>query len=312
MTSTANTATSFLPRSYSQGGYNVTINADRSIKVRPGDWLSKYSMAIYGNFDHVDAFWRKDDEGNFYEIIDKDLIDAGETLYHPGPLPNEPPGGSPGVAPPVRGTPGGKQPLRPRNVSDFLQWLKQRFVTTDWRVSGTGGGDLALSVVTIQYATIGIVKKSVAVETWFHAIAGGLTIGFPFEGFPTSGGGSFSTTHFPSIGTIVRFAWRRELSLSDFRHGIIVLELGGNLATAVGAGPGGSVALVIFGIQFPAILLMAIGQYFRDGNVSGLQNGFNRTAPAGVAILAGGTVGLPGVSVAGRAGAMYDRGYFGR
>lgn len=111
MTSTANTATSFLPRSYSQGGYNVTINADRSIKVRPGDWLSKYSMAIYGNFDHVDAFWRKDDEGNFYEIIDKDLIDAGETLYHPGPLPNEPPGGSPGVAPPVRGTPGGKQPL---------------------------------------------------------------------------------------------------------------------------------------------------------------------------------------------------------
>lgn len=307
MSSTPSSTTSFLPRTYSQGGYDVTIHADRSIGVRPGDWLSKYSMAIYGNFGHIDEFWRQDDEGLFYEIDNKDLIDSGETLYHPGPLPDEPPGGAPGVTPPVRGTPGAKRPLSAKNVMDFLRWLKQRFVTTDWRVSGTGGGDIALSVATLQYATIGIVKKSVAVETWFHALAGGLTIGFPFEGFPPSAGGSFSTTDFPSIGTIIRFAWRRELSLGDFRHGIIVIELGGNLATA----EGGSVALVIFGIQFPAILLMAIVQYFRDGNLRALQSGFNRTAPAGVAIIGGATIGMPGVSVAARAGAMYDRGYFG-
>ncbi len=309
MSATTTSSTEFLPRSFSQGGYTVRIEADRSIVVFPDDWLSKYSMAIYGDFNHINEFMRINEDGDFEEILEKDCIDVGEILYHPNPLPGEPKSTKPGVTLPDTGQAHPKRPLKSTNVSDFLQWCKQRFVETDWRVSGTGGGDLSISFGTAQYATIGIVKQSVSVERWYHAVALGVTAGFPTEGFIA--GGSFSTTQFPSLGTIVRFAWRRELTIEDFRHGIIVLEFAGNLATPVVAGPGGSVAFVLFGIQFPLILMAGILRYFRDGNVYALGNAFNKTAPAGCAILGGGTVGMPGGSASVRVGAMYDRRYFG-
>jgi len=50
----------FLPHTFRGGGYDVTVNADRSIRIRQGDWLSKYSMAIYGNFEHTDKFMEKE------------------------------------------------------------------------------------------------------------------------------------------------------------------------------------------------------------------------------------------------------------
>ena len=49
----------YLPKTFRGGGYDVTINADRSINVRRGDWLSKYSMAIYGNISRIDKFKKK-------------------------------------------------------------------------------------------------------------------------------------------------------------------------------------------------------------------------------------------------------------
>jgi hypothetical protein len=45
----------FLPKTFRRGGYDVAVNADRSIKVRPG----LYSLAIYGDFGRVDKFKRK-------------------------------------------------------------------------------------------------------------------------------------------------------------------------------------------------------------------------------------------------------------
>ena len=36
-------------RTFSNGVYSVTVNDDHSIRVRPGDWISKYSAAIYGD-----------------------------------------------------------------------------------------------------------------------------------------------------------------------------------------------------------------------------------------------------------------------
>ena len=41
-------------KTYSNGTYSVTINSDRSIRVRPGDWISKYSAAIH---DDPMAHW---------------------------------------------------------------------------------------------------------------------------------------------------------------------------------------------------------------------------------------------------------------
>lgn len=297
----------FLPRTFRGGGYEVTIQADRSIKVRPGDWLSKYSMAIYGDFDHIDRFYRKVG-GNYQTILNKDRIEVGETLYHPGKLPGEPASGNPGTAPIGISPPGGLPPVedgqpKSSNVALFLKWFYERFVKTDWKVTGTGGGDLSFSFLTAQYATICLEHKPLAVQTWFHALAGGLTLGWPSEGF--SMGGSFSTTHFPSAGTVVRFAWRSSLSLNDFRHGIVVLEFGANFFV------GGAASIVIFGIQFPAILLKGIFDFFVTQNWSQLRSAFERTAPNGCLLLAGANAGIPGASVAGRVGAMYDRGYIG-
>ena len=109
----------FLPKTFRGGGYEVTIKADRSIVVRPGDWLSKYSKAIYGNFDHVNDFNRK--VGNQYKAIENvNLIHVGETLYHPGPLPGEPATSPvPGAPVPVAPSPGAPQP--PKAPDDKIE-----------------------------------------------------------------------------------------------------------------------------------------------------------------------------------------------
>jgi hypothetical protein len=53
--------------------------------VKPGDWLSKYSWAIYGNYTNLDVFARWDDQQSKikeYPIQNKDQIAAGETIIH--------------------------------------------------------------------------------------------------------------------------------------------------------------------------------------------------------------------------------------
>ena len=85
----------FLPKTFTGGGYQVTVNADRSILVKQGDWLSKYSMAIYGDFvdPHIRKFKRReklpDGRYVFKDVIPANLIRTGETLYHPDRLPGE-------------------------------------------------------------------------------------------------------------------------------------------------------------------------------------------------------------------------------
>jgi len=122
---------SFLPHTFPDPGYagfKVTVSDDRSIKVRQGDWLSKYSMAIYGDFDHVDKFRRKD--GSVYvKVTDKDLIKTGEILYHPDALPGESSG---------EGTGGSEPPLQARYVAEFFYWIRNMFVPTEWTVLGSG------------------------------------------------------------------------------------------------------------------------------------------------------------------------------
>jgi len=67
---------------YKRGKYSVTVGGDGSILVRPGDWLTKYSAAIYGNFWNIDVFCRRDKSGNYIRITHPASIFAGETLYH--------------------------------------------------------------------------------------------------------------------------------------------------------------------------------------------------------------------------------------
>jgi len=104
----------FLPHPFRGGGYQVTVNADRSIIVRAGDSLSKYSMAIYGDFRHMDKFCRKN--GSVYVQIkgrDQTQVKTGEILYHPDPLPGEPLSSAPSAgipsSPPSGSPPSGVQ-----------------------------------------------------------------------------------------------------------------------------------------------------------------------------------------------------------
>ncbi len=296
----ADPASEPLPKTFRGGGYEVTVNSDRSIRVRSGDWLSKYSAAIYGNFDHVGEFYRKSGE-NWIDIVNKNAITAGETLYW---LPKGKPAvGGPGINPPVGGAPGVIVPddsLKSENAAKFLRWIYDRFIYTDWRLDGSSGGDLSFSIVTVQYANLVVEQISTQQKTSFHAMAGGLGFGFPTEGFTFGGSFSLPIPPFKSYGTIVKFAWVRELLLEDFRWGIVVLEFGGNAIAGV------SFSLVVFGIHFPVLLVEAIYQYFRDGNLNALETKFRGAMPKGVIIMGGGIVGVPGISVAGRAGVMYD------
>lgn len=134
-----------LPHTFQGGGYEVTVNADRSIKVRQGDWLSKYSMAIYGDFNHIDKFWRKEN-GLWQKIVDvnKDLIETGETIYHRDPLPGE----SSGPAP--------KHEIPASVIEDFLKSVQQTCIRSEWWVESSGGSDFGLFFGSVQKLTIGI------------------------------------------------------------------------------------------------------------------------------------------------------------
>ncbi len=298
----ADPSTERLPKTFRGGGYEVTVNSDRSIQVRSGDWLSKYSAAIYGNFDHVGEFYRKSG-GQWIDIVNKDAITAGETLYW---LPKgKPAGGAPGINPPVGGAPGVIVPdtddsLKSENAAKFLKWIYDRFIYTDWRVDGSSGGDLSFSIVTVQYANLVLEQISTQQKSRFHALAVGMSLGFPTEGFTFGGSFSLPVPPFKGYGAILKFAWVRELKLEDFRWGIVVLEFGGSAIA------GASFSLVVFGLHFPVLLIEAVFQYFRDGDLNAMETKFRGAMPKGVIFLAGGLIGVPGISVAGRAGVMYD------
>src|SRR5215467_2081032 len=146
---------SFLPHTFPDPGYagfKVTVSDDRSIKVRQGDWLSKYSMAIYGDFDHVDKFRRKD--GSVYvKVTDKDLIKTGEVLYHPDALPGESSG---------EGTGGSEPPLQARYVAEFFYWIRNMFVPTEWTVLGSG-------LVPSEYGQVGIIGMK-DIDPWLPGV----------------------------------------------------------------------------------------------------------------------------------------------
>ncbi len=95
-------ATPVQPGLHQGGGYSVRIGNDGSILVKPGDMLSKYSMAIHGNFNHLNEYGRKNAAGQVVPVENVNLIIAGETLYYL-PLvkdnPGEQPGGGKGPRP---------------------------------------------------------------------------------------------------------------------------------------------------------------------------------------------------------------------
>ena len=73
-----------MSKTYSYGGHAVNVADDGAIVVKPGDWLSKYSMAIHHDFNHANEFGRKTPppNGPVLQIVKVDIIRSGETVYH--------------------------------------------------------------------------------------------------------------------------------------------------------------------------------------------------------------------------------------
>lgn len=69
--------------SYMGKTYSVDVADNGAIHVQPGDWLSKYSVAIYKDPAKVyDIYGREDKKGVINPITNVNLIFAGETVYH--------------------------------------------------------------------------------------------------------------------------------------------------------------------------------------------------------------------------------------
>src|ERR1700681_264048 len=64
------------------GKYQLQIEPDGAIRVKHGDWLSKYSSAIYNNYWTINVFGRKNEAGNLIAIRKPNRIDSGDPFYH--------------------------------------------------------------------------------------------------------------------------------------------------------------------------------------------------------------------------------------
>jgi len=286
----------FLPHRFTNGGYQVMVNADRSILVKQGDSLSKYSMAIYGNFKNIDRFFRKED-GWLKKVVDenKDLIITGESLYHPDPLPKEPPKEDDGTQP----------PLQALYVSDFFRWIKREFrPTTEWAVDANGMANFAASFFREGGSgTIGI-KRVVPwlpptvqpVTNWYHALCDG-----SLYDRDKVMDGLFSPIWFGNPGCLLQpfRSWgggTAGSSFPDFSGSAVVIEAGPNIASFT---DGRSVTAVMFGRWLSNFTLEdALDRIFRQGQRGTLEAMFLNTPGAGVALVAGRSRNLPGIGLA--------------
>jgi hypothetical protein len=293
-----------LPHTFTGGGYQVKVNKDRSILVKQGDWLSKYAMAIWGDYSkpYIDKFCygHTESNGKFVPrtIINKDLIRTGETVYHPDQLPGED-GSNPG-----EGAPGAEPEIPRKRVSDFLNWIWDRFVVSDWEIENTGGINVGGFFLTGQYLVLDVVHKTAKVSARFHNLAGGLTLGIPKSLF----GGSASPVWFPGLGAILRSPFYQRLTLDDFCHGTICVEL--SLGALVGGWlpAGTSPTMLFFGMGYPpSRVFTALHRYMYSGDPAIFGLLLAQGAPRGVAFFAGLEAATPGVALSARVGAMYDR-----
>jgi hypothetical protein len=297
-----------LPHTFTGHGYQVTVNADRSIKVRPGDWLSKYTMAIWGDYtkEHLARFKRMKGS-SFREVENKDLILVGETLYVVGDLPGVRDGDI-GI-PPGERTPGGSLPptesggehtIPADRMVKFIEWLKWFFrVDPEWSIGDTASGDLGFSFFNAQYQQIQVINNPTQKSAWFHAAAFGLTFGFPDDVMPING--SFSPMSFPSEGVILRSPLYSRITLDDFRGGCFSFELGGGILM------GGSVSILFFGFMYsPQFIIDLFRNYFYYGDPKLFVMLLQKAAPAGAMVMDGLNMVPPGVGFSIRMGAMYD------
>ncbi len=106
---------------YNGGGFEVVVKPDGAISVRFGDSISKYSMAIHGNFNYLNEYKHRRNkpagpitDSDLSELPNINLINAGETLYH---MPSRGTSSIPDLNPkPKPGSPGQPKLFPPENL----------------------------------------------------------------------------------------------------------------------------------------------------------------------------------------------------
>lgn len=156
-------------QTYKKGIYGVTVEEKGAITVKQGDWVSKYSAAIYNDFTKLSEFGRKVNGSSIPTVIPKpDEIYANETIYH---LPDyweqhKPSSPRQKVSPPA------KRKLTPAEKQIIIATLKSDFHLKgdNWKVVGNvldyiGTTDNVLAIAEITGA--------LEVGTYGAAISGG-------------------------------------------------------------------------------------------------------------------------------------------
>jgi hypothetical protein len=264
--------TPFLPHTFDRGGYKVTVERDRSIKVKEGDWLSKYAIAIYGHYSkELIKLFRCVIDGRYADIPNPDLIKTGDTLYHPARLPDEPESATDPLVP--------GPPFQTERVWDFLRTIKQEFETSVWRAEPeNGGGDPCIRVGH----RIRFTKTNGAANVLFKIDYLNPSM-CPYErceGEPRS-------LRMHDFGTVLRLQGV-PLGKEDRRSHFLLMDFGRNLCHSTRGRP---VSLLVFGgvknLWNDIAFARGLVTYFRFGNPSNYRgflfgaSGVMVTAPPG-------------------------------
>ncbi len=277
-------------RTFYGGGYSVTVNDDRSILVRPGDWISKYAAAIYGNPKVNWDKFKKKENGQYRRLSNPNLIQVGQRIYHPDPLPGEP--GTP--AAPANPEPGDDPKLIEQRVRDFLMYIGHWFCpVTEWTFRGSSGGDLSGGPFVGSYLNLQVQRDRDPQPTTFHGVSVGVGAG-PED---ILGSFSFSLGDFPGVGCVGKFPTAgATLQMDEICGSYIILDLSG------GVGLGGSITLLFFGLNGPAqAVVRSIAGYLRGSNDP-------ITVPwlfTGMAVMAGLNACTPNLGVSFKMGIMH-------
>lgn len=281
-----------MSKTYSNRGFTVTVNDDRSIDVKPNDYISKFAAAIYNDpLANWDRFKQK--QGQTYLPLDNpNSIKVGTKVYHPGPLPGEI------VNVDFPAAPIGGDPTAPDVAqSTFIEWLNYLAClmnpVTDWTLVGSGGLELNGAIFCGHYVTVGVKRTIDPVPTWYHGAGIGAAIGVESLGSSVA----IAFPHFWSVGTILK-APGAGLRLSK-------LEISGSYAVVdFGAGifMGGSVSALMFGFHDPAhFVLRNICRLISGDPRLGLRD---MLTPKGLMIMAGGNMSTPNLGISMKVGWM--------
>jgi hypothetical protein len=277
-----------MSKTFTNGGYSVTVHDDRSIDVRPGDWISKYSAAIYGD---PNIYWErfKKKVGNGYAPLDNPhMIIAGQKVYHPSPLPGE----DIVIEFPTKEVIGEK--VQASRLEEWFKWLFSLVnPVNEWWMTDSAGVELSAIVFAGNYFTIGAQRATDAEKTWYHGVGAGFSYG------PESIAGSLtmSTTDFKSAGFIGKFITAgTRLNKDEICGTYLVFDVG------FGFPLGYSLSFLMFGFKFPPVYVLAnLVRYLRGDDLLPPRH----LLPMGLIVMNGLTATTPALGISLKGGLMH-------